>query len=281
MECGLIRRSKSLWSSPLHLQPKPNTKEVRPCDDYRALNAATTPDKYPLPYLQDFAQQLDGRIVFSKIDLVKAFHHICINLDDIPKTAITTPFGLFEYIRMPFGLRNAPQTFQRFMDIVLQGLPYVFCYIDDILIASESFDQHLIHLREVFARLNSNGLTINAAKSVFGQRDLKFLGHYVDTTGIRPTEQRVNCINEFPVPTTTKQLRRFLGMVNFYHRFIDHAAEILAPLNELLKTESKKIEWSEQAQKSFDQVKNILSTGTLLHHYLKEQHSAFPPTLHP
>ena len=203
LECGLIRRSNSSWSSPLHLQPKPNSKEVRPCGDYRALNAVTVPDKYPLPYLQDFARQLNGRTVFSKIDLVKAFHHIAINPEDISKTAITTPFGLFEFLRMPFGLRNAPQTSQRFMDIVLYGLPFVFCYIDDILIASENFEQHLTHLREVFIRLNSHGLTINASKSVFGQHDLEFLGHFVDSKGIKPTKSRVKCIIEAPVPTTT------------------------------------------------------------------------------
>ena len=206
LESGLVRRSNSAWSSPLHLQPKPNSKESRPCGDYRALNTVTVPDRYPLPYLHDFSQRLYGCSVFSKIDLVKAFHHIRIHPDDVQKTAITTPFGLFEFTRMPFGLRNAPQTFQRFMDMILQGLPFVFCYIDDILIASEDYDQHIQHLREVFTRLDKNGLTINAAKCVFALSEIEFLGHTVNSDGIKPTLQRVQGIADAVVPTTVKQL---------------------------------------------------------------------------
>lgn len=153
----LIRPSNSSWSLPLHM--------------HRMLNKATVADRHPLPYLQDFSQMLDGCSVFSKIDLVKAFHHIAIHPDDICKTAITTPFGLFEFVRMSFGLQNAPQTFQRFMNNVLHDLPFVFCYIDDILIASRTEDEHIAHLRQVFERLSSNGLTINVAKCMFAVSD--------------------------------------------------------------------------------------------------------------
>ena len=268
LDSGLVKRSNSSWSSPLHLQPKPNTNESRPCGDYRALNSVTVPDKYPLPYLHDFSQRLHGCNVFSKIDLVKAFHHIRIHPDDVQKTAITTPFGLFEFTRMPFGLRNAPQTFQRFMDMTLQGLPFVFCYIDDILVASENFDQHVQHLREVFTRLDKNGLTINAAKCSFAQPEMEFLGHSVNSEGIRPTAHRVQGIADAIVPTTVKQLRRFLGMVNFYHRFIEHAAEVLSPLYDLLKTKDKKLNhWPPEAQQAFDRIKATLTQRTLLHHY--------------
>ena len=180
---GTARRSDSPWEPPLHLVPKRDDGH-RPCGDYRQLNARTIPDRYRVRHLQDFSAHLRGKNIFAVVDLVKAYTQIRVHPDVIPKTAITTPFGLYEFPYMTFGLRNAGQTFQRFIDGVLQGLDFCFAYCDDILVASSSPSEHEHLLDLLFQRLSECGLIINASKGVFGAETVVFLGHQVSADGI-------------------------------------------------------------------------------------------------
>ena len=156
-DLGIVQPSSSCWASPLHTVPKKYPGDWHSCGDYQR----TVPDRYPIPHLQDFASSLDGTTVFSKIDLICAYHQIPVEQADIPKTAVTTLFDLFEVIRMPFGPCNAAQTLQRFIDQVLRGLPWAYAYLDDIFIASASKEDYLAHLQEVCARLTANSILIN------------------------------------------------------------------------------------------------------------------------
>jgi cleavage and polyadenylation specificity factor subunit 1 len=268
LAAGIIRRSNSGWSSPLHMVRKKDGG-WRPCGDFRRLNILTTADRYPLPNMADLSARLAGCQVFSKIDLQKGYLQVPVAAEDIPKTAIITPFGLFEFLRMPFGLKNAGMTFQRLMDSILNGLPFVFVYLDDILIASPCLESHRRHVAEVLRILQENGLLINAGKCTFGVTSIEFLGHQVAATGIKPLADRVAAIKQFPRPSNIKELQAFLGLFNFYRRFVQGAAKLLLPLTAALAGNpagTAPIKWSAAMLAAFAAAKSAIAGACELQH---------------
>lgn len=262
---GTIRPSTSDWANPLHMIENEGGK-WRCTGDYRRLNSQTVPDRYPLPRIDDILQRLHGNTVFTTIDLVRAYNQIPVALEDIKKTAITTPFGLYEFVGMPLGLRNASQTFQRHMDNLLRDLPFTACYIDDLIIMSKSKEEHYRHLEIVFKRLLDNRLTINLDKCQIARETILYLGFTVDAHGYRPPQKKVDAIVNFPKPKTIHDLRRFIGMLNYYRRCLPKAAETQAPLNDFLKDgkkkDKRKVPWTEETLVAFQNCKDSIVNAT-------------------
>ena len=262
---GICRRSDSPWSSGLHMVPKKD-ETSRPCWDCRRLNERTVHDAFPIPHIHDFAASLTGCKIFSKVDLVKGYHQIPVCVEDIPKTAIAMPFGLFEFTRMPFRLKRAAQTFQRLMDNVTAQLTGVFVYLDDVLVASQTAEQHESDLRQLFAALKCFGLVLNMEKCTFGMHAIEFLGHLVSVQGIGPLQDKVEAVQCFQQPQTVRLLQRFLGLVNFYRRFLPGIAATLRPLMDALAGAPQQLMWTEEMMSAFQQTKQRLVAATLLVH---------------
>ena len=186
------------------------------------------PDRYSIPLIADLTAGLQGRKFFGKVDLVKGYHQIPVAEEDIAKTAITMRFGTFDFLRMPFGLKNAGQMFQRMIDEILSNLEYLFAYMDDVLVASRSMEEQMEHFRELFRRLAAHNLSL--VKCQFGKTQIKFLGHTVMNDGRKPLPAKVDAITAYPAPSTQDDLRHFLGMINFYNRFKPNTAKIMKPL---------------------------------------------------
>ena len=260
---GICQKASSPWSSPLHIVNKKDGS-LRPCGDYRRLNMITEADHYPLPNMTDVTSYLQGSSFFSKLDLLKGYFQVPMNKEDIPKTAITTPFGTYTFNYSCFGLRNAGATFQRLMDGILGDLPFCVCYIDDILVFSSTKEDHLKHLHVVLNRLQENGLVVKYDKCIFGAHNIDFLGHHLSPKGVAPLPEKVAAVKQFPTPSTVKSLQEFLGMINFYHRFIPHVATILAPLYETLKGKPKKLLWGLRQEEAFNKAKDALASASIL-----------------
>jgi len=239
---GLVERVKySKWASPIVPVLK-SDGSVRICGDYKStFNQAAVVDQYPIPKVEDLLAEMSGGKQWSKLDLTSAYMQLELDEDSKDYTTINTHRGLYRYNRLPFGISSAPAIFQNFLENLLKSIPFVVVRLDDILVSGKDQADHLCHLQEVFRRLRLAGIHLNKAKCAFLADSVVYCGYRVDATGIRPVQESIRAIVEAPAPQNTSQLKSFLGMLNYYHRFLPRVATVLEPLHKLLR---KGVVWS-------------------------------------
>lgn len=266
---GVIEPSQSPWSSALVAAKKKNGK-TRWCVDYRALNEATTKDAYPMPLIEENLAQLAHSKVFSGVDGSGAFHVVALDEEAKPKTAFATPWGLFQFRCMPFGLCNAPATYSRLMHIVLQGIPasQALSYLDDTLVHSPNVDLHLRYLRTVLQAHRKAGLKLQPSKCQFFRREAEYLGHIVSEKGVKVMPAYTDVVRKWPLPTTLTEMKSFLGKVSYYRRFIKGYGAIAKPLMEATKEENlekgKKIKMTAEIRKAHQHLRSALCQAPIL-----------------
>ncbi|KAL0151722.1 hypothetical protein M9458_052948 [Cirrhinus mrigala] len=259
---NLAEPSYSPWSSPCLLVPKPDGT-YRFCTDYRKVNSVTVPDSYPLPRMEDCIDNLGSAKFVTKLDLLKGYWQVPLTARAAEISAFVTSDNFLQYRVMAFGLRNAPATFQRLVNIVLSGVQNCNAYLDDLVIYSSSWSEHLAVLRTVFERLADASLTVNLAKCDFGKATITYLGKQVGQGHVRPVSAKVSAIVEFPVPTIRRELRRFLGMSGYYRCFCRNFSTVVYPLTSLLSPASAFV-WTEACQHAFESVKLLLTNVPVL-----------------
>lgn len=269
LEQGIIRPSTSPWASPIWIVPKKEDasgqKKWRLVIDYRKLNLKTIDDRYPIPNITEILDKLGRCQYFTTLDLASGFHQIEVHPEDVQKTAFAVNHGLYEFVRMPFGLKNAPATFQRVMDHVLRDLIGKCClvYMDDIIIFSTSLQEHLVNLSRVLQALEKVNLKIQLDKSEFLKREVAFLGHIVTDEGVKPNPNKIETIKKWPVPSNQKELKGFLGLLGYYRRFIRDFAKITKPLTAQLRN-GENVEHTPLFLKTFETCKNLLTSSDVL-----------------
>ena len=263
LEAGLIRTSRSPWASPVILVPKKDGS-TRMCIDYRRLNAQTSTEQWPLPRINDILDGMTGSTWFTALDLKSGYHQIQMSSKSIPMTAFITPDGHYEFLRVPFGLKNAPAHFSKIMYQILGDLnQFVKIYLDDITIHSSSFKEHLQHLNIVIMRLRQANIKLNHSKCTWCSKRIKILGHIISAEGIAMDPAKISAIENMLPPKTVKQLQVFLGMANYYRKFIFNFAKIIKPLYELLKKDTP-FNFEEQCMISFNTLKQKFIEGPIL-----------------
>ncbi|KAL4126998.1 hypothetical protein QTP88_011286 [Uroleucon formosanum] len=281
LEAGIIEHSTSAYSSPIFLVPKgqpqgtknKTASEYRMVLDYRRVNEKTLKEAFPLPIIQNIYDSLAGNKYFSCLDAMSGFHQLKLNDNSKEITSFSTSTGHYQFTRLPFGLTNAPQNFQKVMNKIMAGLTYRIncCYLDDCVCFGKTFEEHLNALEITFERLLKYKLKLKISKCKFGYTEIKLLGNIINGQGIKPTEEGLLAIRNFPSPTTIKQLRSFLGLANYFRRFIPNFSKLAHPLTELTKGKfkSKKsiIPWSETQEIAFKNLKLKLTNKPVLSHF--------------
>ncbi len=264
IEYGVLRKvNRSEWACPMFTIKKPDGS-LRSLADLRELNKRIKRKPYPLPKINDILQKLEGFQFATSLDLNMGYYHIELSPNSSRLCTIVLPWGKYEYLKLPMGLCNSPDIFQEKMSELMEGLEFCRAYIDDLLVVSKgNFTNHLEHLEQVLTRLSAAGLKVNATKSHFCCNELEYLGYLVNREGIRPTMKKVEAITKIATPTTRKQLRSFIGMVNYYRDMWPKRSHLLAPLSALTSSKAK-WNWTEECQKSFDQIKAMIARETLL-----------------
>ena len=275
LSSGIIRKSRSPWSSNIVLCRKKDGK-LRMCVDYRQLNQRTVKDNYALPRIDEILEALQGNSYFTVLDMKAGYHQISVFEEHKQRTAFTVgPLGFYEYNRMPFGLVNAPATYQRLMEDCFDGLNLNICYIylDDLIIFSKTYNEHIDRLRQVFDRIRTEGLKLSPSKCNFFKSKVKYVGHIVSTEGLQPDPAKIEKVLNWPQPKTPEEVRKFLGFIGYYRKFIKDFAKIARPLNDLMppshqpkkkKKPTSDWNWTSKHQESFDLLKTAVSTPPVL-----------------
>ena len=241
-------------------------KTLRLCVDYRKLNAVSQLEAYPMPRIEDLLDRLGKAKFLTTLDLAKGYWQIPVKQSARDKTAFVTPFSLYQFTRMPFGLSGAPGTFQRLMDKVLTGHHgYAAAYLDDIIIHSENWEDHIKHITVVLNSLRKAGLTAKPSKCQFGRDERVYLRHRVGRGRVQPERSKIKAIQDFPKPATKKQVRAFLGLAGYYRRFIKNFSEVTAPLSDMVKqSQPSQVTWNENLERAFCKVKDLLCDEPVL-----------------